>query len=357
MKHYYTYFLLLITSVVFAQQPYYSNGQNNVDFSLTGQALYDALQLKIDNNIITTYTYGDIRDDFKIMELDPADVTDTNVLLTYGFVNNTSCSGSSITDRRIRDKDNFGGDNCDYNREHVFARSNANPGMGDVNNSSTGIAADPQNLRATDVRRNGDRGNKLFAAGSGNSGDVGSGNWYPGDEWRGDVARIMMYMYVRYGDRCLPSLNAVGNTQGSTDMLQILLQWNADDPVSEVEDNRNNRLEIVYGNRNPFIDNPFLATAIWGGVPAEDRFGTLSTDLDSLTEFGIYPNPTTSNITLRLNKPQSTKVEVYDILGKKVLQENIDRTKIINTSQLRSGVYILRLTQGNNTTSRKLVKQ
>jgi len=341
--------LLLISSLCFAQQPYY----DNVNLTLTGQNLYNELMVKINTDVVTTYEYGDVRDDFLIMELDPAN--SNNVLLTYGFVDILACSGD--TDRRIRDKGDFGGLSCEYNREHVFARSNADPEMGSVSNSDTGIAADPHNLRATDVNRNGARGNKLFAAGSGNSGDVGSGNWYPGDEWKGDIARIMMYMYVRYGDRCLPELNAAGPKEGATDMLQILLQWNAEDQVSQIEDNRNQHLEGVYGNRNPFIDNPYLATIIWGGIAAEDRWGTLSAATSQLPEFDIYPNPTTSDVTVKLTSQEKTQISIYDILGKRVYQTSIFGTDKIQTSTLKSGVYILKIRQGTSEINKKLIKR
>jgi len=351
MKHVYLLLLLVTTLCIAQPQPYY----DSIDFNgLTGQNLNNELAQLISSTADANYTYGEVRNDFLIMEVDPSN-TD-NVLLTYGWVNSLSCT-SGINDRRIRDKNNFGGNLCQYNREHVFARSNANPGMGDTSNGATGIVADPHNLRATDVQRNGIRNSKRFASGSGNSGDVGSGNWYPGDEWRGDVARIMMYMYVRYGDRCLPELNAVGAKQGSTDMLQILLQWNADDPVSQIEDNRNNQLALSYGNRNPFIDNPYLATLIWGGQDAEDRWGTLSIDNLSIASVKLYPNPTRGNdVTILSN--ESILAEVYDILGKKVTQQSINANqKKLDVSGLKNGIYIVRLKTNTGTITKKLIKQ
>src|SRR5690554_7985812 len=86
--------------------------------------------------------------------------------------------------------------------------------MGQSNNNTIGIAADPHNIRACDQRANQIRGNKRFGEGSGNARVIGN-HWYPGDEWKGDVARMMMYMYVRYDERCLPSLVGEGPTQGS----------------------------------------------------------------------------------------------------------------------------------------------
>ena len=353
MKHIYLLFLL-ISSLGYSQQPYY----DSVNFDgLTGDNLKNTLAQLLDN-ASPTYTYGDVRDDFKIMELEnPTDPNNNNVLLTYGYIDNVNCT-SGQTDRRIRNKNNFGGSACEYNREHVFARSNANPGMGSVSNGDTGIAADPQNLRATDVTRNGIRGSRKFGDGTGNSSVLGNGDYYPGNEWRGDVARIMMYMYTRYGDRCLPELNASGPKQGTTDMLQILLQWNADDLVSDVEDNRNTRLETVYGNRNPFIDNPALATVIWGGPDAEDRWGNLlTTENFQQQEIKIFPNPANGNeVNIISNK--DIIAEVYDILGKRVNQQNLtSNQRKLNISGLKKGIYLLKLKTDSGTVTKKLMRQ
>ena len=338
--------LLLICLTLFqftqAQQPYY----NDVDLTATGQDLYQELQDKIED-ASGSWSYSDSRDALPFTDEDTDN--SNNVLLIYGFQDDNNCN----TDRS-RDKDEFGGNECDYNREHTFSQSNANPPM----SGSTGIRADPHNLRSSDVRRNGDRGNKKFANGSGNSGDVGSGNWYPGDEWKGDIARIMMYMYVRYGDRCLPSLNGSGATQGSTDMLQIYLQWNAEDPVNDFEDQRNTFLEPNYGNRNPFIDNPALATIIWGGPQAEDRWGILGVTSTDFSTVNVYPNPADDIIWVE----NSTSIEpvsfrMYDITGKVVNQSNFNngRKNPIDVSTLNSGVYILTINTKNSTTINKKI--
>lgn len=348
MKKLITLLLLFCLQSLLAQQSYY----NDVDLTLTGQDLYFALQQKI-NVASDTYNYGDTRDSMKITDEDPDN--SNNVLLEYGY---DDSDGSCTTDRS-RDKDNFGGTNCEYNREHTFAKSNANPPFGNINNSSTGIGADPHNLRPSDQRMNGNRGNKKFAEGSGHADYVGSGNWYPGDEWKGDVARIMMYMYTRYGDRCLPSLNGVGTLQGSTDMLQVYLQWNIEDPVSALEDQRNPYLETLYGNRNPFIDEPYLATIIWGGEMAEDRWGLLGTE-DFLAEnISVYPNPAAE--TVWVSDRSSAPVEgysVYDISGRKIMEDTFKASeKTINVSGLQNGVYILELSASEKRITKKIVIQ
>jgi endonuclease I len=338
-------FCLSITSILLAQQSYY----NNVNLTLTGEALYNELQDKIDINN-TTFTYGDVRD--TMLETDEDPDNSQNVLLVYGY------SNSSCVTERTRNKQEFGGNSCNFNREHVFSRSNADPEMGGTSNIFTGIVADPHNLRSSDVQMNGNRGNKKFAAGSGTSGDV-NGNWYPGDEWKGDVARMMMYMYTRYGDRCLPSLNGTGALQSGNNMLQVYLQWNVEDPVDTTfEDQRNNYLETAYGNRNPFIDNPYLATIIWGGAPAEDRWGTLSVGNNNGQGFTIYPNPATDTIAISSTDSQASySVVIYSISGKKIKEvPSIKVYESMDISTLTSGIYILTIESSEKVrTTQKLV--
>ena len=140
---------------------------------------------------------------------------------------------------------------------------------------------------------------KKFANGSGNSGDV-SGGWYPGDEWKGDIARMMMYMYIHYGNQCLPTNVGIGSSANTPDaMIDLFLEWNAEDPVSDFERQRNTHHEsnqtYAQGNRNPFIDNAYLATRIWGGTPAEDYWGIYtSSDSEAPT---VPTNIVLSNIS------------------------------------------------------------
>jgi len=234
----------------------------DVDFTLTGSSLKDVLATEIIDSHTTflDYTPG-IWNVLKQSDLDPTD--NTKVVLIYGY---DDTDGNYVTDR-TRSKDANGGNTGDWNREHVFPKSLGTPDLG-----TSGPGADAHHLRPSDVSFNSQRGNKLFATGSGNAGDV-SGNWYPGDEWKGDVARMMMYMYLRYGSQCLPKNVAVGSVVASdSNMVDLLLEWNAQDPVSDLEIQRNNIVANEQGNRNPFIDNPYLATVIWSGNEAENTW-------------------------------------------------------------------------------------
>jgi len=266
---------VLGVGMIYGQQPYY----NNVDLTKTGIELRDELSTKISQTHINflSYTPG-IWEASRITDEDPAN--ENNVILIYGYENGTD---GDVTNDISRGKNNNGGDNGEWNREHTYARSLGTPNLG-----LEGPGADAHHLRPSDVQRNSSRSNRKFADGSGISGTTAQGDWYPGDEWKGDIARMMLYMYIRYGDRALPTNVAEGTINAiDSNMIDLLLEWNAEDPVSRIEINRNNyhnTLEIyAQGNRNPFIDNPNLATQIWGGPAAEDIWNSTSSDTEAPT--------------------------------------------------------------------------
>ena len=139
-----------------------------------------------------------------------------------------------------------------FNTEHVYPQS-----LLEANDAVT----DLHHLRACDDTVNSDRSNFPFTTGTGTNKVVDANKWYPGDEWKGDVARMIMYLNIRYGE----TFTKVGT-------LELFLQWNIDDPVSAFEEQRNNVIYAAQGNRNPFIDNPYLATLVWGGTGAENKW-------------------------------------------------------------------------------------
>ncbi|CAL2077000.1 endonuclease [Tenacibaculum sp. 190524A05c] len=255
--------LLIVSLSIEAQIPSY---YNDVNLNLSGSALKDELATKIisTHTNFLSYTPG-VWNALKQTDLDPTN--SSRVLLIYGW-NDTD---SDITNDRTRGRDDNGGGSGVWNREHVYSKSLASPNLG-----TSGPGADAHNLRPCDAQRNSSRSNRKFAAGSGTPSYItAQGHWFPGDEWKGDVARMMMYMYLRYGNQTLPTNVGVGNAVVTDpNMIDLFLQWNAEDPVSDLEKQRNPVLETEQGNRNPFIDNPALATQIWGGPQAEDLFGS-----------------------------------------------------------------------------------
>ena len=90
----------------------------------------------------------------------------------------------------------------------------------------------------------------------------------PCDEYKGDFARVFMYMFTCYQDLTWEYtwMNYEKSTYPTLKpwAVDLLLKWHKQDPVSEKEVNRNNAVYAVQGNRNPFVDYPQLADYVWG---------------------------------------------------------------------------------------------
>ena len=182
---------------------------------------------------------------------------------------------------------------CDcYNREHSIPKSW-------FGGSTSGIGCDIFHLVPTDGKINGVRsndefgvvnggenwnGNKSGSAGSwstdkktiaSSANEVinGSGHVFePLDKYKGDFARGYFGTIVKWQLSNMTSGNSFFNGiydathyYGLTKKAVVLLmKWHREDPVSQKEIDRNNGIQATQGNRNPFIDYPYLAEYIWG---------------------------------------------------------------------------------------------
>ena len=182
---------------------------------------------------------------------------------------------------------------CDcYNREHSIPQSWWGGG-------TSGIGCDIFHLVPTDGKINGVRsndefgivnggtdwrGNKSGTAGSwstdrptiasaANEVVQGSGNVFePKDEYKGDFARGYMGTIIKWQQANLTSGNSFftgqytvsGNFGFTKKAVVLMMKWHREDPVSQKEIDRNNGIQQTQGNRNPFIDYPYLAEYIWG---------------------------------------------------------------------------------------------
>ena len=200
------------------------------------------------------------------------------------------------------------------------------------------------------------RSNRLFIDSSGNSKVLGE-YFYPGDEWKGDVARIIMYMYLRYPSQCEPVNSATGPVTyaANNDMPDIFLEWNDQDPVSDLEITRNDVISSYQGNRNPFIDNPYLATMIWGGPDAEDTWGVLSLETPKQNDFEIQLNVSHGLVEVNGLNSEPYTITVFNMLGQEILQQK--NSKTIGVSSLGKGIYILKVEQSGQQAALKFSVQ
>jgi hypothetical protein len=140
--------------------------------------------------------------------------------------------------------------------------------------------------------------------------------------------------------------------------LSLFLGWNAEDPVSTIEIQRNNIIGGAQGNRNPFIDNPYLATKIWGGTAAEDRWGTLGSEDFALEKFNIYPIPSKNNKIFIQSRTEIIKnINLFNLTGQLVysyINEN-SNSKVIELNNLSSGLYVLKVQSEQGVVSKKVI--
>ena len=236
---------------------------------LSGEMLHAELYEAIRNHTVVSYSsiWGHLRE----IDADPLD--NANVLLFY-------------MQRSQSENDTCGdGNECNsqsWNREH-----------GDFGTSMTKVAGtDLHSLRPVDNTVNSARSDKDFGNASDSHWECiecesSVDFWEPSEISKGDAARSVFYMDVRYnGYGNEPNLSLVnGTTQTSSNDgflgdLCTLYDWHIVDPVSTFEINRNNEIFAIQGNRNPFIDNEIFVQRIWGEV-CESQPQANTSDIDN----------------------------------------------------------------------------
>lgn len=219
------------------------------------------------NDIITEnhkkLTYKKAYDALEFTDEDPEN--SKNIILFY-----TGRSQSKKLRSQFNSKDG-------WNREHIWPKS-----KGFKTKTANYAYTDLHHLRPTDTSVNSSRGNKDFDDGGKNHKEaVGTrsdkDSWEPRDEIKGDVARMVFYMAVRYEgegekhdnydlelvDYTGTESNSKRDFDGRLGKLDTLLKWHVADPVDDAEKKRHERVYEIQRNRNPFIDNPQWVEYIW----------------------------------------------------------------------------------------------
>ncbi|MBO6212445.1 MAG: endonuclease [Algoriella sp.] len=203
------FILFLFPFTLFAQIPDYYEGinfkANGIDVKTELHDLINATHRAV------SYTPGV----WNILDKSDLDL-DSNgkVLLIYGFTDNSTIYAEQRT-RDVNNKNNGSGGTTTgkWEREHVYPKSLAVPKL-ETNVPGTGT--DAHNLRAVDRQINSSRNNNPYrekwAIDVTGQAKLNSGGFYPGDEWIGDVSRIIMYMYVHYGMETNPQSVAYNTT-------------------------------------------------------------------------------------------------------------------------------------------------
>ena len=326
---------LFVFSFTFGQIP---PGYYNSAIGLTGDELKTALHNIIDDHI--EYSYDDLRD-FILMDTDEDPNNSNNIILLY--------TG------RSQNKNTFGGGADDWNREHVWAKSHGNFG------ETPPCGTDAHHMKPTDASVNSARGNKDFDNGGQQHPEATgcyytSSTWEPRDAVKGDVARMIFYMAVRYeGDNGEPDLEVVDwvNTSPNPQhgKFSTLMAWHVFDPPDAFEINRNN---VIYGyqnNRNPFIDHPEFLGMMYPNY-------TSIIDNTPIQDFNVYPSPANNSINISIPEigNASYKLVILNSLGQEVSSGIVaDGFISINSSSFAEGLYFAKIEISGKSITRKLM--
>lgn len=249
---------------------------------------------------------------------------------------------------------NYHGEGDCYNREHSWPQS--------WFNSQSTPRTDLHHIFATDGQVNHDRAaypfgevrtpSSTFTNGSklgpsktpGYTGTV----FEPIDEYKGDFARAIMYMSVRYytEDGSWGSSDMTTKSEIKPWAIQLLMRWNEQDPVSQKEIDRNNAIYNDYQhNRNPFVDHAEYARMIWDptGQVVEENQGALH----------LFPNPIERGQVLHLsgNANQFDAVAICDLCGRTIFKATgsaVGDFAVTLPADFNRGCYIVKLMRNGN---------
>ncbi len=257
------------------------DGSSNKD-NVPSSALYKKLQTLMANNHSHKTSYGDTRYQYQYTDCQNSGKTSNKISSFY--------SGKEI------------GPNWDegttWNREHTWPKSKTP--YPNVKNSSVNEATDIMSLRPTASSENSSRSNNAYGPTTANN--YFNPNHFANGKYdlRGDVARITLYVYVRWGNTSKMWSPNSGET-GVIQSKEILLQWMEEDPVDTWELGRNDSVESITGTRNVFVDFPELAFDLFN----EEVPSGYKTPSNSTTSSGYKITATSNNTawgTVSVNK-------------------------------------------------------
>lgn len=326
-------------------------------FNSSGDTLKERLHNLISNHVEFPYSSSstDVWDILK--QTDKDTLNSSNVILIY-------------SNRSVNAAQEYNGGNG-WNREHVWAKSRGNFG------NSKGAGTDVHHLRPCDISVNSSRNNRNFddcvtcvdiidnGFNTGSKRDASLWTFQPPANVKGDVARMIFYMVVRYeGGSGEPDLELTNTLQSNTSQLPLhatlntLLDWHRQDPVSNWEKNRN---LVIYNNfqqnRNPFIDYPETAEYLFGDsigmVWKPQTFVTIEEEIKADTK--IYPNPADGKTKIEWIQIPEVMV-IRNVNGQEVLRMRPTQLKTeISTAQLTSGLYFIELVYDGFAIREKLI--
>ncbi|MDD3234805.1 MAG: endonuclease [Candidatus Cloacimonetes bacterium] len=358
----YIFVLLMLTAVICLNADYYDGVTG-----LTGTALKSGLHTILRNTHTHEYSYSNLATQMKITDEDPNN--SNNVIEIY--------TGWSVP------KSTNGGGVTQWNKEHTWSKSHGNFG------ESAPAGSDLHHLRPCDATVNSFKSNRDFDIGTTTYTDPsppagyttttgckysGNNSFEPRDADKGDVARMIFYMAVRYEGtdtsydlELVDYVNSSPSNQPKYGKLSTLLAWHIADPPDAWELLRNGRIQGLQGNRNPFVDHPEFVARIWGGGSSAEDDILLS--IPALQISAAYPNPFVNglSISVQAKSPAPATTTVYNLKGQRIYTainpmiegENKLRWSGLDASgrQAPAGVYFIRVEADKEQALTRVIKR
>jgi len=313
----------------------------------SGQDLKNAItDLIANSNTVRAQTYGDVWDIVREADVNPLNNNEVWLLYSEEGRDKSLQQGSS-------------GGSGFWNREHIYPQSRggfnggtstSKDGVNVYMSTDSGTTAhahsDAHGIRPADSGENSSRSNKDY-------GDDYSGPTGNSGSWKGDVARAVMFMALRYDALDVVNGDLDNSTVGQLGDLASLLTWNSQDKPDDYEMNRNNVVYTWQQNRNPFIDLPELADYVFGDKYGQTWNSSLGVE-DYVVEFKAYPNPVVDVVTFDRNIDGIFKLYSFD--GRQVLTTKT-KSKHIDLSEVASGIYIFIIETKQGLSQGKIVKK
>ena len=243
----------------------------------------------------------------------------------------------------------------DWNREHVWPKNLSNNNWSAQHNGTEKCGTDLLHLRPTYNTPNSTRSNYPFGNVTHNNstkktyegmdyGWLADGYFEPLDCVKGDVARIIMYVWTTYTD--FPNYNPISITK-VFESYNTLLEWHTMDKPDTLEGHRNDYVqnETIQKNRNPFVDHPELAWKVFGdaqGLSESVKNACMATYPDNggvhVDPTGISINKSTATVTVGKTIQLNASLEPFGATGTITWASNNTSVATVNNSGKVTGV-------------------
>lgn len=374
--------ILILSNVLYAAPGTY---YNSIDTNKTCAALKTALYHLLSSTNTSYVTYSLVDDNFDKTDLIPAKPPKTGSVIYdkyssinsngddlcgYQFPTDFCGSRSAVTECYCYNKEHafpkswFGGENMYpmYSDIHFIWPSDAymnfrksNTPLGYVKNRSY-VSKNGTQIGTSDLTRNYNFSGNVFE---------------PIDVFKGDFARAYLYVVTRYEDSII---NWIGRSTASDVLdgnkypglkpwiLQLCVKWSKLDPPSEFEQQRNDAVFSLQGNRNPYIDYPNWIEKIFGKDGNVDACVSTAIQAHKISDFSIFPNPVKDallQVQISSVLQEAYTVEIADVLGRIVYTQKINAgvKPIIDVGTLDKGIYFMNLIYQNANSTSAFVKE